>query len=88
MTACIAPKPGVREMLCRADPSVRLKDYQRGLEFWLKLDEPRIGGVVFADNSGYPLDVLQQSAEKCTKRATHHYYTQCDAAETSARPVQ
>lgn len=62
MTACIAPKAGVREALRRADPGVRLHDYQDALRFWLSLDEPRISGIVFADNSGHPLDSLRELA--------------------------
>ncbi len=59
MTACIAPKAGVREQLVRADPALRLQDYKEALLSWLDLAEPRIGGIVFAENSGYPLDELQ-----------------------------
>lgn len=61
MTACIAPKAGVREGLKRADPAVRIRDYQRALSFWLGLKSDRIRGVVFAENSGYPLDEIQES---------------------------
>ena len=62
MTACIAPKAGAREHLRRADPAVRLRDYEAALRFWLTLREPRITGIIFADNSGHPLDSLQQVA--------------------------
>lgn len=66
MTACIAPKPGIRESLRRGDPVVRQADYVHALRFWLALDEPRIAGVVFADNSGHPLDAVRAAAEPTT----------------------
>ena len=59
MTACIAPKAGVREGLVRGDPKVRLEDYKRALHFWLTLDCPDISCIVFAENSGYPLADLE-----------------------------
>ena len=63
LTACVAPNPGVREGLVRSDPATRLADYKRGLEFWLTLDDPRVGPVVFVENSGYPLEELREFAE-------------------------
>jgi hypothetical protein len=68
MTASVAPKKGVREMLKRSDPEQRLKDYQTGLQFWLSLDEPRIKGVVFAENTGFPLSGLRGFAEERNSR--------------------
>lgn len=62
MTACIEPKPGVREGLKRSNSSVRLNDYKEGLRFWLSLQDPRIAGLVFADNSNYPLGELEKMA--------------------------
>jgi hypothetical protein len=64
MTACIEPKPRVREMLRRSDTGLRLRDYKEGLGFWLSLAESRISGVVFADNSNYPLRELEDFAAK------------------------
>jgi hypothetical protein len=62
MTACIAPKAGIREHLRRADPEQREQDCATALAFWLQLDEPLIHGVVFADNSGHDLDRLKTQA--------------------------
>jgi len=64
MTACVAPKAGVRELLKRADPRQREDDYARAIRFWLTLHEPRISHVVFADNSGHPLDRLSGLAQE------------------------
>ena len=66
LTACIAPKVGIREHLRRADPVARERDYAEALRFWLELNEPRIGGIVFADNSGQSLDKLRQIARHCS----------------------
>ena len=63
LTACIAPKEGVAGLLHRADPDVRLRDYIETLQFWLRLREPSIGGILFADNSGYPLESLRAVVE-------------------------
>jgi len=60
MTASVTPKKGLREALRRSDPSQRLGEYQGALEFWLSLSEPRIKGIVFAENTGYPLDSLRE----------------------------
>jgi hypothetical protein len=67
MTACIEPKAGVRESLRRSDASVRLSDYKDGLAFWLTLPDQLIGGIVFADNSNYPLRELEESAAQLAR---------------------
>lgn len=64
MTACIEPKAGVREALKRSDPSLRLGDYKEGLSFWLSLPDPLVGGIVFAENSNYPLRELEEFASR------------------------
>ena len=64
LTACISPKPEIASLLRRSDPAVRLADYQRALGFWLKNRDHRIGGLVFADNSGHPLDSLRELARR------------------------
>jgi hypothetical protein len=62
MTACIAPEPGISgkpgNRLKRADPVLRFNDYASALAFWLDHPDPRIGSIVFADNSGYDLSNL------------------------------
>jgi hypothetical protein len=59
MTSCIAPKAGVR----RIDPGLRLADYRAALKFWFEKRDPRITGIVFSDNSGYPLSELRDYAD-------------------------
>ncbi len=59
LTACIAPKPGIANQLRRNDPGTRLRDYAAGLRFWMEYPDDRIRGIVFADNSGQPLDALR-----------------------------
>jgi hypothetical protein len=62
LTACIAPKPGIANRLNRNDPNIRLRDYAAGLRFWIEYPDDRIRGIVFADNSGHPLDSLRALA--------------------------
>ena len=68
MTACIAPKAGIREFLKRADSKTRLEDYKRGLCFWATLDEPSIASIVFAENSGYPILELVEFVNQIQNR--------------------
>jgi hypothetical protein len=58
MTACIDPV-AAEWRVHRADPLVRLHDYQSGLRFWLQLPDVRIGNIVFVENSGYDLQALR-----------------------------
>jgi hypothetical protein len=58
LTASIAPKVGVSRTFVRTDPAVRLGDYCEALRFWLRLRLPEIGAIVFAENTGYPLDAV------------------------------
>lgn len=62
MTACIDPSAG-RYRIDRADPSVRLLDYEHGLRFWLSYPDERVRRILFIENSGYPLDRLKAIAE-------------------------
>lgn len=61
LTACVDPQ-GVR--VARNDPVVRLRDYVQALRWWLGLPDRRVGDVIFAENSGYPLDALREVAER------------------------
>lgn len=63
MTSCIDPGPNSHK-LPRADPLLRLGDYQAALRFWLHLPEPRISSIVYVDNSGFSLDSLKEVAER------------------------
>src|SRR5262249_45668465 len=56
LTATIDPRgtPFVR----RADPLLRLRDYQTALGFWLA--DPQIARIILCENSGYDLAELRQ----------------------------
>ena len=61
MTATITPAEGVT--LVRADPAVRKQDYLRALRFWLDQRDPRLGKILFLENSGAPLDDFEVLAD-------------------------
>lgn len=61
MTACIDPTAGWVP-LHRKNPATRLRDYCEGMRFWLELNDPRITGLVFIDNSAHPLNTLRELA--------------------------
>jgi hypothetical protein len=44
----------------RNDVETRLADYSTALDFWLRLNEPRIQQIVFVENSGFPLDEFRR----------------------------
>jgi len=62
MTACIDPSAG-HYRIDRADPAIRLSDYQQALRFWLSYPDPRTRRILFIENSGYPLDSLEAIAD-------------------------
>jgi hypothetical protein len=64
LAGCVDPSKGPFRPW-RDDPGLRLADYERGLEFWLSLPDPRIRSVVFTENSGHPLDRLHRLVERC-----------------------
>jgi hypothetical protein len=47
----------------RWQAETRLRDYEAGLRFWLRLEDRRLGDVVVVENSGYPLDALRAIAK-------------------------
>jgi len=57
MTATIRPPA-----LPQSAAAVRLEEYRRALEFWLKHPDRRIRGVVFCDNSAASVESLRDSA--------------------------
>ena len=67
MTSCIDPSRGWVKVH-RADPLTRFQDYLAGLKFWMELPDPRIKGVVYIDNSGWPLDELRSRAAASARR--------------------
>lgn len=69
LTACIAPKQGIREHLRRSDPKVREEDYAAALDFWLEVEEPRLRGVVFAENSGHDLTGLRDRVSRHSRKS-------------------
>lgn len=61
MTATIQPSP--RAGVLRADPALRLADYQRALRFWLGQTHPCAARILFLENSGSDLSSLQAIAQ-------------------------
>lgn len=61
MTACIDPG-GQHPELNRRDPNVRRQDYEEALRFWITHPDPRLKKIVFIENTGYPLQTLQDAA--------------------------
>jgi hypothetical protein len=61
MTACIDPSAG-HYRVDRADPAIRLLDYQHALRFWLSYPDERVRRILFIENSGYSLDSLKMIA--------------------------
>jgi hypothetical protein len=62
LTACIDPSQGAIKVQ-RSDPVVRLADYQQALRFWLRLPDPRLGRILFIENSGFPLQAIDNIAK-------------------------
>ncbi len=62
LTATISPKGDLRSSLVRANPDVRVRDYEDGLRFWLSLDVAWLSGIVFAENSNAALQSLRKIA--------------------------
>ncbi len=62
MTATIAPSPQAH--VRRADPAVRLADYMCTLRFWLAEKHPCADRILFLENSGFDLTLLQRIAEQ------------------------
>ena len=61
MTACIDPGDQ-HPQLNRRDPEVRRQDYQDALKFWVTHPDPRLRKIVFIENTGFPLQSLQDAA--------------------------
>lgn len=61
MTATIHPAPDVAVQ--RADPALRLADYERALRFWLAESHLSAERILFLENSGASLSSLQRIAE-------------------------
>ena len=65
LTACIDPSgAATASKLARRNPSERLADYRASLSHWLSLDDARLTGLVFVENSGYPLEALERMASE------------------------
>lgn len=61
MTACVDPR-NAPVRLHRSDPLTRLEDYRGALKFWLHYPDPRVGKILFIENSGFPLQPLRETA--------------------------
>lgn len=58
ITSTIAPAPGTSDLKI-TDPAARLVEYCKAFDFYLGLLEAGVvGRIVYADNSGHPLDAL------------------------------
>jgi hypothetical protein len=64
----------------RADPAIRLLDYQQALRFWLSYPDPRTRRILFIENSGYPLDSLEAIAasENPLRKVTEFISLNCN----------
>lgn len=67
MTATVRPPAGMT-LLRRADPAVRVADYCRALDFYLRLPGRAVQAVVFAENSGADLAPLRAVARRYATR--------------------
>lgn len=45
----------------RSDRKLRINDYVRSLNYWINLNDRRVGGIVFCENSGADLQKLKDS---------------------------
>ena len=63
MTATISPPADV-PYLTRTNPEIRLKDYEKALEFYSSLVNRRIDYIVFAENSNSDVSALQKTVQK------------------------
>lgn len=81
MTACISPPRSTIEThgVQRSDPAVRVADYKKALEYWLSYEDDRIKGIVFVENSGYPLDALRALAAAFNTQKRSVEFLECHA---------
>lgn len=63
LSATITPKVGVPN-LKRTDPSSRLQDYERSLQFYLSLLNQCCDGIIFAENSNSDISKLQKLVQE------------------------
>jgi len=63
LTATVTPKLGSLD-LKRADPKLRLRDYENALPFYLHMLDDCVDGIVFAENSNSNIDTLKTMASK------------------------
>jgi len=57
MTACVDPR-GASPHIARADPALRITEYEQAALFWSDLKDPRCERVVMLENSGWDLSGL------------------------------
>jgi hypothetical protein len=60
LTASVRTDGDTRSIFARRRAAQRLGEYRRALIKWLALPDPRIGSIVFVENSGANLDPLQE----------------------------
>lgn len=68
ITSTIAPAPNTYQ-LSVLDPVSRLKEYEKSFRFYISLlGNNTVDWIIYADNSGYPIDSLLEIAEEAGYR--------------------
>lgn len=62
MTATITPNQNT-PLLARSDPSLRMQDYLRALQFYVNCSNEHVKGILFIDNSNSDLSPLEKLVE-------------------------
>lgn len=82
ITSTIAPHSSVF-LLAHRDPGRRLQDYIQAMEFYTKiLDKNIFDRIIYVDNSGYPLDAIEQIAKR------NGVYDRCEFISFMTVPVE
>ena len=63
MTACFRPEAQFAAQLVRIDAGIRERDCAAALDFWLGLEDERIAGIIFIENTGASLEALKHHGE-------------------------
>jgi len=66
LTATVTPAPGAN--ISRKDPAVRRSDYITAFSYWLNHPDPRLGQILFIENSGADLSDFKAAAAESRKQ--------------------
>jgi hypothetical protein len=66
VTATITPQKSAQ--IVRTDPDARKRDYMAGFRFWTQNPDPRLGRILFIENSGACLDDFYREAESAADK--------------------